>query len=167
MCNLWIIKITKMLFLAIKIDLRRKFVSRFVVGDTEEASGVVFWRLPDVVNVLLLGDFAQVAKPVVKAIAVDVVNCFWHTPMRQKPSKLMPPDFFSAYVNHQIFLIFATNFFPGPFCARCLCSCERPGLWIIGDVLAHQFPGEFLSNKRDWAFHFTHSTAGACSAGAI
>ena len=82
MCNLWIIKITKMLFLAIKIDLCRKFVSRFVVGDTEEASSVVFWRLPDVVYVLLLGDFAQVAKPVVKAISVDVVNCFWHTPMR-------------------------------------------------------------------------------------
>jgi hypothetical protein len=68
---------------------------------------------------LLLSNLAQVAKPVVKAVAIDVVKCLGNVAVSQKPRKLVTSHSLAADTYLQISTIDNANCVTSLFWARC------------------------------------------------
>lgn len=109
MGNFRLIKITKVNFFAIKIDMSRELIPSLVMRNPKKPRGVMPRRLSMVVDVLLLSHFAQIAKSIVKTVAIDVINCFWNVTMSQKPRKLMASHALTANTYLQISAINNSN----------------------------------------------------------
>jgi len=111
------IKISKVYFFAVKVYVSREFISSFVIRNPKKPRSVVSWWISVVVDVLLLSHFTQIAKSVVKTIAIDVIKCLRNIAIGQKPRKLMSPHTLPANTNLQIPAVDDANFVPGFFVA--------------------------------------------------